>query len=265
MSATIRRNNVRILGSGPQTLLFVNGFGCDQTIWRYITPALSGQFQLVLFDHVGAGLSDLTAYDPAKYSSLEGYAGDVLDICRDLNLQNVTLVGHSVGAMIGVLAAIREPTWFLQLLLLCPSPCYINEANYYGGFERQDIHEMLTFMEQDFVGWADEFAPFIMGNPDQPALSAELLQSFCQNDPVITKRFARLTFLSDNRIDLGQCHTPCLLVQCAHDLIAPPEVGTFLQKHLPEARLVTLPVSGHCPQLSAPVATLNALELFMAA
>ncbi len=265
MSAIIRRNNVHILGSGQQTLLFVNGFGCDQAIWRYITPALSGQFRLVLFDHVGAGLSDLTAYDPAKYDSLEGYAGDVLDICRDLNLRDVTLVGHSVGAMIGMLAAIREPAWFQQLLLLCPSPCYVNEANYHGGFEHQDIHDMLAFMDQDFVGWADEFAPFIMGNPDHPALSAELLHSFCQNDPAIAKRFARVTFLADNRADVSHCHTPCLLVQCAHDLVAPLEVGTFLRDQLPTARLITLPVSGHCPHLSAPVATLNALESFMAA
>ncbi|MBT2556655.1 alpha/beta hydrolase [Hymenobacter sp. ISL-91] len=265
MSAILKRNNVRILGGGEKILLFVNGFGCDQTIWRFITPALSGQYRLVMFDHVGAGLSDLTAYDPVKYNSLEGYAEDVLDICRELELRAVTLVGHSVGAMIGMLAAIREPAWFEKLLLLCPSPHYLNENSYHGGFERQDIYDMLAFMDQDFVGWADEFAPFIMGNPDRPLLSAELLHSFCQSDPVIAKRFARVTFLADNRPDVGHCHTPCLLVQCAHDLIAPPEVGAFLLARFPTARLITLPVSGHCPHLSAPIETLNALEPFLAA
>ncbi|MBT9395219.1 alpha/beta hydrolase [Hymenobacter sp. NST-14] len=265
MSFIRKRNNVHVLGTGPRTLLFVNGFGCDQTIWRYITPALSGHFQLVLFDHVGAGLSDLTAYEPDKYASLQGYAEDVLAICRELELAQVTLVGHSVGAMIGMLAAIQAPDLFEQLLLLCPSPCYLNESGYQGGFERQDIQDMLSFMEQDFVGWADEFAPFLMGNPDRPSLASELMHSFCQNDPDIAKRFARVTFLSDNRADVSRCHTPCLLVQCAQDLIAPPEVGSFLASALPVARLVTLPVSGHCPHVSAPTETLEAMESFMAA
>ncbi|MFD2786803.1 alpha/beta fold hydrolase [Hymenobacter rubripertinctus] len=260
-----KRHDVHVLGSGSRTLLFVNGFGCDQTIWHYLTPALSGQFRLVLFDHVGAGMSDVTAYEPAKYSSLEGYAQDVVDICRELDLSNVTLVGHSVGAMIGMLAAIAEPALFEQLLFLCPSPCYVNEGSYHGGFERQDIQDMLAFMDQDFVGWADEFAPFVMGNPDQPALAAGLLHSFCRNDPTIAKRFARVTFLSDNRADVGRCHTPCLLVQCARDLIAPLEVGSFLAARLPTARLITLPVSGHCPHVSAPTETLEALEAYMAA
>jgi len=261
----LKRNNVRITGRGSRTLLFVNGFGCDQSIWRYITPALSEQFQLVLFDHVGAGLSDVTAYEPAKYASLDGYAQDVLDICRELNLRDVTLIGHSVGAMIGMLAAIREPGFFQQLLMLCPSPCYLNEAGYQGGFDRADLEAMLAFMDHDFVGWADSFAPFIMGNPDRPTLSAELAHSFCQSDPAIAKQFARVTFLSDNRLDVASLKTPCLLLQCARDLVAPLAVGTYLQACLPHAPLITLPVAGHCPHVSAPAETLNALEAFMAA
>ncbi|WP_375438172.1 alpha/beta fold hydrolase [uncultured Hymenobacter sp.] len=259
----LKQNNVHVVGQGQQTLLFVNGFGCDQSIWRYLLPALSKQYQLVLFDHVGAGLSDASAYDPKKYASLDGYAQDVLAICRELKLTDVTLVGHSVGAMIGMLAAIQEPTRFQQLLLLCPSPCYLNQTNYYGGFDRADVEAMLAYMEKDFVGWADSFAPFLMGNPDQPSLAAELAHSFCQNDPAIAKQFARVTFLSDNRQDLAYLQAPCLLVQCAQDLIAPLEVGDYLQAAIPGATLVTLPVNGHCPHVSAPRETLKAIEAFM--
>ncbi|AHJ96478.1 alpha/beta fold hydrolase [Hymenobacter swuensis] len=261
----LKRNNVRVTGRGSRTLLFVNGFGCDQSIWHYVTPAFYEHFQLVLFDHVGAGLSDVAAYDPGKYTSLDSYAQDVLDICQELNLHDVTLIGHSVGAMIGMLAAIKEPVFFQQILMLCPSPCYLNEAGYRGGFDRQDMEDMLRFMEQDFVGWADSFAPFIMGNPDRPNLTAELAHSFCQNDPSIAKQFARVTFLSDNRQDVARLKTPCLLLQCAQDLIAPLEVGDFLKACLPNATLITLPVAGHCPHVSAPTETLTALEAFMAA
>jgi sigma-B regulation protein RsbQ len=261
----LKRNNVHVAGRGRQTLLFVNGFGCDQTIWRYILPALAEHYRLVLFDHVGAGLTDAKAYDPAKYASLHGYADDVLDICQQLDLRDVLLLGHSVGAMIGALAAIRRPDYFQRLLLLCPSACYLNEAGYYGGFERADVENMLGFMDQDFVGWADSFAPLIMGNPDRPTLSAELIHSFCQNDPAIAKRFARVTFLSDNRADLARLRTPCLLVQCAEDLIAPLEVGSYLHRAIADSKLVTLPVSGHCPHVSAPRETLAAMEAYMAA
>ncbi|UOQ53773.1 alpha/beta fold hydrolase [Hymenobacter cellulosivorans] len=259
----LRRNNVRVIGNGPRTLLFVNGFGCDQSIWRYLTPAFAEHFTLVLFDHVGAGLSVAAAYDAAKYSSLEGYAQDVLEICDHLGRDEIYLVGHSVGAMIGTLAAIAAPERFRKLLLLCPSPCYVNDAEYYGGFDRPDLEAMLAFMETDYVGWADTFAPFIMGTPDRPTLTAELTHSFCQTNPAIARQFARVTFLSDNRRDVGRLRIPCLLVQCAEDLVAPPEVGEFLLAAIPDATLVTLPVSGHCPQLSAPTQTLNALEAYL--
>ncbi|GAB3227789.1 alpha/beta hydrolase [Hymenobacter seoulensis] len=265
MINVIKRNNVRIVGQGSRTLLFVNGFGCDQTLWRYIIPAFSQHFRLVLFDHVGAGLSDASAYNPAKYATLDGYAQDLLDICHFLDLKQTILVGHSVGAMIGVLAAIKEPEHFEQLLLLCPSPCYLNDADYRGGFDRDDIDAMLAFMEQDYVGWADSFAQLIMGNPDRPTLATELIHSFCQNDPTIAKQFARVTFLADNRTDVKQVKTPCLLVQCAEDIIAPPEVGEYLKAAIPDATLITLPVSGHCPHISAPTETLQAMEDFMAA
>ncbi|MET4106852.1 alpha/beta hydrolase [Hymenobacter sp. UYP22] len=260
----LKRNNVHVAGQGSRTLLFVNGFGCDQSIWRYLLPALSERFQLVLFDHVGLGLSEVAAYECTKYNSLNGYAQDVLEICHSLDLTQVTLIGHSVGATIGMLAAIQEPELFRQLVLLCPSPCYVNEPGYHGGFDRADIEQMLAFMEKDYVGWADSFAPFIMGNPDRPSLSAELIHSFCQNDPVIAKQFARVTFLSDNRPDVQQLQTPCLLVQCAQDFVAPPEVGEFLRQTITGATLLTLPVAGHCPHVSAPTEVLNAIEAFAA-
>jgi len=265
MTTIAQRNNVRVVGSGERTILFVNGFGCDQSMWRYIIPAFAEQFTLVLFDHVGGGASDATAYEPKKYASLNGYAQDVLDICRELHLTDVTLIGHSVGAMIGALAAIAEPIHFQRLILLCPSPCYLNEIGYYGGFDRADIESMLAFMETDYVGWADTFAPFIMGNPEQPLLAAELSLSFCQTNPTIARQFARVTFLSDNRIDITRLQTPCILLQSAQDLIAPPEVGTYMEAHIPDATLITLPVAGHCPQLSAPTETLLAMEAFLAA
>lgn len=263
----LQRNNVRILGRGPQTLLFVNGFGCDQTMWRYITPAFSNpeQFTLVLYDHVGGGQSAIEAYEPDKYVSLQAYAHDLLDICEVLQLHDVILIGHSVGGMIGMLAAIAKPGRFKQLLLLCPSPCYLNVAGYHGGFDRADIESMLKFMETDYVGWADTFGPFIMGNPDRPTLAAELIHSFCQTNPAIARQFARVTFLSDNRLDVMRVQQPCLVVQCEQDLIAPLEVGAYLETAIPDAVLVTLPITGHCPQLSAPVQTLMAIETFLAA
>ncbi|MBX0292060.1 alpha/beta hydrolase [Hymenobacter sp. HSC-4F20] len=265
MVDVLKRNNVRVLGRGRRTLLFVNGFGCDQSIWRYIIPAFSEQFHLVLFDHVGAGQSDPSSYQEAKYASLNGYAEDLLEICHRLTLQQVTLVGHSVGAVIGSLAAIREPQLFRQLILLCPSAYYLNEPGYHGGFDRTDVEQMLRFMETDYVGWVDSFVPFIMGNPDRPSLVAELTHSFCQNDPTIAKQFARVTFLSDNRADVTKLRVPCLLLQCAEDLIAPPEVGDYLHSAIPGSTLITLPVTGHCPHVSAPTETLEAIEAYLVA
>jgi sigma-B regulation protein RsbQ len=264
-TSILQRNNVQVVGHGPRTLLFVNGFGCDHSMWRYITPALSEHFKLVLFDHVGGSLSDASAYEPLKYGTLHGYAQDVLTICEQLNLQQVTLIGHSVGAMIGVLAAVAEPDRFQQLLLLCPSPCYLNEPGYHGGFDKDDIDSMLQFMQTDYVGWADTFAPLIMGNPDEPSFADELSYSFCQTIPAIAQQFARVTFLSDNRSDIMRLQTPCVLLQSAKDLIAPLEVGAYLKAHIPDSTLITLPVAGHCPQLSAPVETLLAMEACLAA
>jgi sigma-B regulation protein RsbQ len=262
MDARIR-NNVKVFGKGKQAILFVHGFGCDQNVWRYLTPGLLSSYQLVLLDQVGAGDASTSAYDPAKYSSLEGYAADVLEVCHSLSLEDVILVGHSVGAMIGVLSAIEEPELFHKLVLIGPSPCYVNDSDYFGGFERADVQAMLRVMNADFQSWAHDFAPFIMGNPDCPSLGLELIESFCRADTEIAKEFARVTFLSDNRADLPKLRTKTLVLQCSEDVVAPAEVGAFVQQSVPDATLVTLRATGHCPHLSAPIETLAAIEAFL--
>jgi sigma-B regulation protein RsbQ len=220
-------------------------------------------YRLVLLDQIGAGNSDLTDYDPAKYTSLDGYATDILDVCHQLDLQDVILIGHSVGAMIGVLSAIREPELFHKLVLIGPSPCYLNDDTYTGGFERADVQAMLSVMETDYQNWAHSFAPFIMGNPDTPSLAQELIENFCRADSSIAKEFARVTFFSDNRSDLPKVRTKTLVLQCSEDVIAPAEVGDFVYHTVPDATLVTLRAKGHCPHLSAPMETLAAIDAFL--
>ena len=261
--SSIARNNVTIMGRGQQVLLFSHGFGCDQNMWRYITPWFLDKYKIVLFDHVGAGNSDLAAYDKVKYSTLGGYADDVLDICRELNLHDIIFVGHSVGAMIGILSAIREPSYFAKLILIGPSPCYINEQGYIGGFELSDIEAVLKFMDNDYHDWAYTFASLIMGNPYQPAFGTELAESFCNTNPLILKQFARVAFLSDNRTDLAKLQTKCLILQCSEDLIAPIEVGEYMYQALQDATIVYLKATGHCPNLSAPLETTEAIESFL--
>jgi sigma-B regulation protein RsbQ len=227
-----RRNNVKLSGRGTQPMIFAHGFGCDQNMWRWITPAFENQYRIVLFDHVGAGRSDLTAYSRAKYGVLDGYATDVLEICEAEGLTDAIFVGHSVSAMIGMLAAIREPERFAKLILIGPSPRYVNDGDYVGGFGREDIDGLLEFLESNYMGWSAAMAPVIMGNPDRPELGAELTASFCRTDPEIAREFARVTFLSDNRADLAKVSAPCLILQCSDDAIAPLPVGEFVHAQL---------------------------------
>jgi sigma-B regulation protein RsbQ len=217
---------------------------------------------VILFDHVGSGHSDLSAWRPERYATLDGYADDVLRICAELDLGPVVFVGHSVSAMIGVLAAVREPERFSKLILLGPSPRYVDDAPYRGGFSEADIGELLDSLDSNYLGWSAAMAPVIMGNPERPELGEELVNSFCRTDPQIARAFARTTFLSDNRADLAKVTVPALVLQCASDVIAPPEVGGFVRAQIPGSRLVTLPATGHCPQLSAPEATLAAIAAF---
>ncbi|WP_371785348.1 alpha/beta fold hydrolase [Streptosporangium subroseum] len=257
------RNNVVLTGEedGPVVML-AHGFGCDQNMWRLVTPTLAEEFHVVLFDHVGAGRSDLSAWQAERYAALDGYADDVLRICRELDLRQVVFVGHSVSAMIGVLAAIREPERFAKLILLTPSPRYVDDGDYRGGFSRADIEELLESLDSNYLGWSAAMAPVIMGNPDRPELGEELTNSFCRTDPRIARAFARTTFLSDNRADLAKVTVPTLVIECASDVIAPPQVGAFVHAQIPGSLLVTLDATGHCPQLSAPEATTQAIVSF---
>jgi sigma-B regulation protein RsbQ len=259
----IRRNNVRVLGRGDRPIVFAHGFGCDQNMWRLVVPAFEDSYRVVLFDHVGAGQSDATAYDRNKYGTLDGYTADVLEICRELKLSEVVFVGHSVSAMIGVLAAKQEPDRFKALILVGPSPRYIDDAGYVGGFSHQDIEGLLGSLDSNYLGWSSTMAPVIMGNPDRPELGEELTNSFCRADPEIAAHFARVTFLSDNRQDLGQVRTPTLILQCSDDVIAPYAVGEYVQRHMPRSQMLVMKATGHCPNLSAPAETIGAIRTFL--
>jgi sigma-B regulation protein RsbQ len=258
------RHNVNQFGPAEgQPMLFAHGFGCDQNMWRYVTPRFADEHRIVLFDHVGAGNSDLAAYDRQRYSSLDGYADDILQICSSLDLENVIFVGHSVSAMIGVLAAAREPSVFAALVLVGPSPRYINDDGYVGGFDEADIEDLLQSLASNYLGWSAAMAPVIMGRPDEPELGAELTESFCRTDPDIAQHFARVTFTSDNRADLARVSTPTLILQCSDDVIAPVSVGAFVRDQMPAATLVQMAATGHCPNLSAPDETADAIDAFL--
>jgi sigma-B regulation protein RsbQ len=261
--SVLQRNNVKVSGRGTQPMLFAHGFGCDQNMWRFVTPAFEDDYRTVLFDHVGSGKSDLRAYNRDKYAKLDGYAGDVLEICRSLGLERVVFVGHSVSAMIGVLAAIREPQRFASLVLIGPSPCYLNTGEYRGGFSREDLEGLLEFMDANYLGWSAAMAPQIVGNPERPQLGEELTNSFCRTDPEIAKHFARVTFLSDNRADLDKLRVPSLVLQCSQDIIAGIQVGEYVHRHLAGSKLVVMRATGHCPNLSAPQETIDAMKAFL--
>ena len=261
----LARNNVRVLGRGARPMLFAHGFGCDQHMWRYVTPAFEDDYRIVLFDYVGCGRSDLGAYDPERYAALDGYVQDVLDVVHALDLRDVILVGHSVSSMVGVLAANREPDRFDRLVLIGPSPRYLNEApSYVGGFERADIEGLLETMDKNYIGWANFLAPAIMKNPDRPELGEELTESFCSTDPVIARRFAETTFFADNRADLAAVRVPSLILQCSEDIIAPLEVGEYLHRELPGSTLRVMAATGHCPHMSAPDETIALMKAYLA-
>lgn len=262
------RNHVAVTGRpGGPVVMLAHGFGCDQNMWRLVVPILEQDFTVVLFDHVGAGGSDLSSWSKERYSTMGGYTEDVLEICRELALGPVTFVGHSVSAMMGVLAAAREPEAFAGLVLLAPSPCFIDDpaSGYRGGFSAEDIEELLESLDANYLGWSGAMAPVIMGNPERPELGEELTNSFCRTDPDIARVFARVAFLSDNRRDLAKVTVPTLVAQCSSDAIAPPEVGAFVQAQIPSSRLVTLNATGHCPQLAAPEETAAAIASFAGA
>ncbi len=260
------RNNVSEIGRGSRPMLFAHGFGCDQQMWRHVAPAFADDYRVVLFDYVGSGRSDIAAYDARRYAALDGYAQDVLDVCEALDLTDVVFVGHSVSAMIGVLAANRAPERFARLVLIGPSPRYLNDPpSYVGGFERADVDGLLEMMDRNYIGWANALAPSIMGNADRPELGGELTASFCSTDPVMARRFAQATFLADNRADLAHVRVPSLILQCTDDVIAPLEVGRYLHGALPGSTLREMRATGHCPHLSAPDETIALMREFLEA
>jgi sigma-B regulation protein RsbQ len=264
MTAARRMNATEHGIPDGRPMVFAHGFGCDQHMWRHVWPAFAGDHRIVLFDHVGAGGSDLASFDADRYAALDGYADDVLELCAELDLQDVVFVGHSVSAMIGALAAAAEPGRFGRLVMIGPSPRYVDDADgYVGGFSRADIEELLGSMDSNYLGWSAAMAPAIMGADNGDALGEELRESFCRTDPEIARHFARTTFLSDNRADLARVTTPALILQCAHDAIAPETVGAYVHEHLAGSRLVHLQASGHCPNLSAPQETIAAIRAYL--
>jgi sigma-B regulation protein RsbQ len=261
---TLQRNNVTVSGvpDGP-ALVFAHGFGCDQNMWRFVAPTFEATHRVVLFDHVGAGGSVLAAYDPGRYATLGGYADDVVEMLRALDVTDATFVGHSVSSMIGILAAARAPGVIGRLVLVGPSPRYIDDDGYTGGFTQEDIDGLLESLDSNYLGWSGAMAPVIMGNTDRPALGAELTNSFCRTDPEIARHFARVTFTSDNRRDLATVSVPTLVLQCADDVIAPDVVGRYVHEHIAGSSLVRLAATGHCPNLSAPEETTAAIAAFL--
>lgn len=268
VSSIVRRNHVNVSGrrEGP-VVMFAHGFGCDQDMWRKLLPYFEDEYRIVLFDHVGSGRSDVNAYDRVKYESLDGYAADLLEICACLELQDVILVAHSVSAMMAVIAAEQEPGRFSRLILVAPSPRYIDDPadGYVGGFSREDIEGLLASLDSNYFAWAAALAPMVMGNPEEPELSEELRGSFCRTNPTIARHFARVTFLSDTRHVLDGVSTDALILQCSEDVLAPPAVGSYLQRRLKGSTLVQLQSTGHCPHVSSPEATANAILGYLAA
>ena len=257
------RNNLKVVGNGPVTLVYSHGFGCDQTMWRYMVEHYSGRFRIVVYDLVGAGNSDIASYDRERYNSLDGYAQDLVEIVEAFGVGPVVLVGHSVSAMIGVLADRLAPGRIAAHVMIGPSPCYINSADYHGGFSREDIHSLLETLDDNYLGWSSNMAPAIMGAPGQPELSEELTNSFCRTDPEIAKHFARVTFLSDNRKDVRGLDTPALILQSDDDLIAPVSVGEYLHAVMPNSIYRLVDNVGHCPHMSAPGACSDAMDSFL--
>jgi sigma-B regulation protein RsbQ len=265
MPDVLRRNNVHVhRPDAGRPLVFVHGYGCDQNMWRIVAPHFAEDRTVVLLDLVGSGNSDLSAYRPDKYATLQGYADDIVEVLEELDLEPVVFVGHSVSAMIGLLANLKAPHRFKAQIMVGPSPCYINDDGYTGGFSRKDIESLLETLESNYLGWSSNMAPAIMGAPDQPELAVELTNSFCRTDPEIAKQFARATFLSDHRADLPKLTSPTLILQCSDDLIAPVEVGEYMSRQIPNATLQMIDNVGHCPHLSSPGASVAAMEAFLA-
>ncbi|MEB1805851.1 MAG: alpha/beta hydrolase [Bacillaceae bacterium] len=260
----LSQSNVTVKGNGKRTIIFAPGFGCDQNMWRYVYPAFETDYQVILFDYIGTGQSDIQAYDPNKYNNLSAYAYDFVNICSSLDLKEAIFVGHSVGSTIGILASIQRPDLFKHLILIGPSPCYLNDPpKYAGGFEREDLLGLIDMMERNYIGWAKFFAPTVMSNPERPELTLELQESFCSTDPLVAKQFALATFFADNRKDLEKVKVPSLILQCANDVIAPIVVGEYVHNKLSDSTLKLMQATGHCPHVSHPEETIQLMKEYL--
>ncbi|WP_067729529.1 alpha/beta fold hydrolase [Oceanobacillus damuensis] len=260
----LKRNNVNVMGKGKQPLVFAPGFGCDQTVWTSVSESFTNDYQVILFDYVGLGKSDVNAFDPEKYSALSGYAQDVLDVCSALDLKDAIFVGHSVGSMIGILASLQHPEYFSKLILLGPSPCYLNDPPaYFGGFEKEDLTGLIDMMDRNYIGWANVFASTIINNPERSDVASELEDRFCSTDPVIARTFAEASFFSDNRKDLPKVTVPSLILQCSEDIIAPESVGEYMHEHLPNSKIAYMKATGHCPHMSHPEETIQMIQDYL--
>lgn len=257
------RNNVRISGNGHRPIVFLHGLGCDQNVWSRVAPAFAQDYRTVVYDHVGAGKSDLSAYNRTRYGTLNGYAQDLLEICEAFELERPIFVGHSVGAIIGLLAAIQTPDTVQSVVMIAPNPCYIDEGAYVGGFTRRDVDELLDLMDSNYLGWTSTMATLLMQYADDRDVENELANSFCRTDPDIARHFACVTFLSDHRDDLPKLAVPSLILQCNRDIVAPRAVGEYMHAHMPKSRLVTLKAEGHCPHLSAAAETIAEIRRFI--
>jgi len=258
------RNNVKVKGHGSQSIIFAPGFGCDQTVWKSVAEAFEKDYQIILFDYVGSGRSDIHAYDSKRYSSLAGYAQDVLDVCSALDLKNTVFVGHSVGSMIGMLASLSHPEYFSHLVMIGPSPCYLNDPpHYYGGFEKEDLLGLIDMMDKNYIGWANVFASTVTNNPERPEVKHQLEERFCSTDPIIARQFAEAAFFADNRSDLIKVTVPSLILQCSNDIIAPLAVGEYIHQHLPNSMLKYMDATGHCPHMSHPEETIRLIRQYL--
>ncbi|MCM3726816.1 alpha/beta hydrolase [Neobacillus cucumis] len=258
------RNNVKVKGHGKQSIIFAPGFGCDQTVWKSVAEALKKDYQIILFDYVGLGNSDIHAYDSKRYSSLTGYAQDVLDVCSALDLKDIVFVGHSVGSMIGMLASLSHPEYFSHLVMIGPSPCYLNDPpHYYGGFEKEELLGLIDMMDKNYIGWANVFASTVTNNPERPEVKHQLEERFCSTDPIIARQFAEAAFFADNRSDLIKVTVPSLILQCSNDIIAPLAVGEYIHQHLPNSMLKYMDATGHCPHMSHPEETVRLIRQYL--
>ena len=264
MPNILQRNNVQVSGRGTRPLVFAHGFGCDQRMWRFVAPQFEAKYRVVLFDYVGAGNSDWSAHDPHRYATLEGYKRDLLEVCDALELEDAIFVGHSVSSMVGALASIEAPSLFERLVMVAPSPCFINHApDYTGGFERADIEGLFDIMDKNFSSWANFLAPLVVGSPDREDIVRELHHSFCSTDTDIARRFAQATFYADNRVALACVTVPSLILQCTDDALVPLSVGHYLKQHLSNSTLRILKAAGHCPHLTQPAKTSRAIRSYL--